>query len=106
MGLGNAKKPKAPSFEVMGLLTQQHAMDRIEISRKSNRLRARRPGGFGFLHPPGQGQNYRRFQAWQGSDCRDPGARRILRRGSADWDTAAVGNNHHNVDMRDHTARV
>ena len=98
------KSRKHISFDVMGLLTQHNTRwTSIELSRKSNCLLAGRPSGFGFLHPHGQSQSYRRFQAWQGSHRRNPGTGRILRRGSTDWDTTALGYNHRNVDMRDHT---
>src|SRR5579864_2429672 len=77
-------------------------MDLVEVSRKTNRLRAGRCGGFGLLYPQRQGQNHGHFPAWQGSHRRHPRAGRILRRGSADWSAVALGDSHCNVDMRDY----
>src|SRR5580658_9912527 len=105
-GVGHAKSSKAEFVRRDGVThPTQHALDLVELSRRSNCLRAGRPSGFGLLHPPGQGQSYCHFQAWQGSRRRNPRTGRILRRGCADGDTAMVDYNHHNVDMRDHTVR-
>ena len=63
-GVGRAKTLKARSWDVMDFLTQYSTrlgnveLSAYELSRKSNCLRAGRPGRFGVLRPHGQSQSH------------------------------------------------
>jgi hypothetical protein len=81
---------KRRSFDVMGLFTQHNTRWNLSKYQENKIVYSQGDPADSVLRPHRQGQSHCHFQAWKGSHRRNPGTGRVLRRRSADWDTAAL----------------
>ena len=99
------KYRKLPSFDVMGLLTQHNTRWTLSNYQENQIVYTQGdPADSVFYIHRGKVKVAVVSKLGKESHRRNPGTGRILRRGSADRQTAAVGYNHHDVDMRDRAA--
>jgi hypothetical protein len=99
-----AKDAKPPSFDVMGLLTQHHTRWSLSKYKENQIVYAQGdPADSVFYIHTGQVKVTVVYTRGKEVVVAIRGPGRILRRRGAKWVSAASGDNHYNVVVRDHT---
>jgi CRP/FNR family cyclic AMP-dependent transcriptional regulator len=104
MGLGNAKKSKAPSFDVMGLLTQHNTRWTLSNYQENQIVYSQGdPADSVFYIHRGKVKITVVSKLGKEAIVAIRGPDEFCGEGALTGTSAAFGYNHHNVDMRDHT---